>query len=218
MNGYVVLNFKSFKETFGKAGVELARRVDRTRSNGYEIIICPTLVNLAEIHQKTRVTIFSQHVDGVTQGPFTGHVSVDELKSIGVKGSLLNHSEYKLDFNELREAVELSKKKKFKNIVCASSLSELKKVAALEPSFVAYEPTDLIGGEVSVTSANPDIIVKAVEIVKTISPKTKFLVGAGIHSSEDLGQALLLGAHGVLIGHSIVDAKDPKQFLEKMLL
>ena len=56
------------------------------------------------------------------------------------------------------------------------------------------------------------------ELVSGISPKTKVLCGAGIHSKEDLGQALLLGTGGVLIGHAVPKSKDPKKFLEGMLI
>ena len=61
-------------------------------------------------------------------------------------------------------------------------------------------------------------LTKAVELVKKISPKTRLLCGAGIHSKEDVGQSLLLGTEGILIGHAIPKAKNPKEFLEKMLI
>ena len=76
----------------------------------------------------------------------------------------------------------------------------------------------MIGGNLSVTEANPDIIVKAVDLVAEINPRIKILCGAGIHSKEDLGHALLLGTSGVLIGHAVPKSKDPKKFLEGMLL
>jgi len=105
-----------------------------------------------------------------------------------------------------------------KTVVCASTLSEVRKVALFKPDFIAYEPTELIGGEISVTQAKPDIIVKAVELVKSLSRRTKVLCGAGVHNKEDLGQALVLGCSGVLIGHSVPKARDPKKFLEEMLM
>ena len=62
------------------------------------------------------------------------------------------------------------------------------------------------------------MVVLAVEKVKHLSPKTKVLCGAGVHSREDLGQALLLGTSGVLLSHAVVEAKNPQKFLEEMLL
>ena len=102
-------------------------------------------------------------------------------------------------------------------MICASSLAEATEIAKLKPDYLAYEPIELIGGEVSVTKAKPVIIAKAVEVVKKISPKTKVLCGAGVHSREDIQKALQLGTKGVLIGHVVPKAKDPAKFLKEML-
>ena len=93
----------------------------------------------------------------------------------------------------------------------------MRKVAELKPDFLAYEPPELIGGEISVTDAKPDVILKALEIVDQASPKTRLLCGAGVHSQQDVGQALMLGAKGVLIGHAVPKAKNPAKFLREML-
>ena len=105
-----------------------------------------------------------------------------------------------------------------KTVVCVSKLSEIKKIANFHPDFIAYEPKELIGSDISVTQAKPKIITKAVQLVQKISPKTGFLCGAGVHSKEDIGQSLLLGAEGVLIGHAVPKAREPKRFLEEMLI
>ncbi len=47
--------------------------------------------------------------------------------------------------------------------------------------------------------------------------KTKVLVGAGVQTRDDIIIALRLGASGVLIGHAVPKAKDPKKFLERLL-
>jgi len=60
--------------------------------------------------------------------------------------------------------------------------------------------------------------VKAVEAVKKISPKSRVLCGAGVHTKEDIKHALLLGTEGVLIGHAVPKAKDPRKFLEELLM
>ncbi|MEK6809491.1 MAG: triose-phosphate isomerase, partial [Nanoarchaeota archaeon] len=89
--------------------------------------------------------------------------------------------------------------------------------AGLNPDYLAYEPQELIGGNISVTKAKPDIISRAVELVKGTSPKIKVLCGAGVHSREDILKALQLGAKGVLIGHAVPKAKDPQKVLRELL-
>jgi len=71
----------------------------------------------------------------------------------------------------------------------------------------------LIGGDVSVASANPDVIDRIVKEVK--SP---VMVGAGIKSAKDIEICMELGCHGVLVASGIVKSKDPAivvgEFLE----
>jgi len=218
MKPLILLNFKLYKESSGNKALKLAQELSKINKNKYEIAVAPSLLTLKEIAQKTNLAVFSQHTDDVPLGAHTGRIPADELKDIGVKGTILNHSERKIPLKKLKDIIEICKNKKLKTVVCASSLSEVKKVAELHPDFLAYEPKELIGGDVSVTKAKPDIIVKAVELTTELSPKTKVLCGAGVHSKEDLGQALLLGTKGVLIGHAVPKAKNPRKFLSEMLI
>jgi triosephosphate isomerase (TIM) len=218
MKALIILNYKLYKEAVGKKALELSRKIDKVKENGYNIVVAPSLLSMKEVIDKTKLDVFSQHADHFSLGANTGRVSVKELKLIGAKGTILNHSERKIPLRYLSEIISICKKNKLKTVVCSSSLSETKKIAQLQPDYIAYEPKELIGGNISVTKAKPEIIVKAVELVESISPKTKVLCGAGVHSKEDLGQALLLGTKGVLIGHAVPKAKDPKKFLEGMLL
>ena len=218
MKPLIILNFKLYKESSGNKALNLSKQLSKVNKNKYDLVIAPSLLTIKEITQKTNLTVYSQHADEVPLGAHTGSISTEELKDIGVKGTILNHSEKKLPLNILRETVEICRKNKLKIVICASSLSEIKKVAELHPDYLAYEPKELIGGNISVTKAKPDIIVKAVELTSQLSPKTKVLCGAGVHSKEDLGQALLLGTKGVLIGHAVPKAKNPKKFLNEMLI
>jgi triosephosphate isomerase (TIM) len=214
----ILINFKTYKESFGNKALDLARKISKVRKNNYQIAIAPSLLTIKEIAQKTNLMVFSQHTDDDELGAHTGSILASELKAIGVKGTILNHSERKVPLPELKKIVKLCKLKNLKTVICASTISEIKKVAQLHPHYIAYEPKEFIGGNISVTEAKPEIIVRAVEVVKYLSPKTKVLCGAGIHSKEDLGHALLLGTEGVLIGHAASKAKDPKKFLESMLI
>jgi triosephosphate isomerase len=102
-------------------------------------------------------------------------------------------------------------------VICASTVAEVKKVALLKPEYIAYEPAELIGGEVSVTTARPGVISEVVDRVRKISLRTRVLCGAGVHSRDDLYMAIRLGASGVLLAHAIVKAKDPTAVLKRML-
>ncbi|MEK6899937.1 MAG: triose-phosphate isomerase, partial [Nanoarchaeota archaeon] len=213
----IVLNFKTYSESSGSNALRLAKHIEKVSSKRYEIVVAPSLLTMKEIAEKTSLNVYSQHADNTGLGAHTGSIPVEELKLIKVKGTLLNHSERKMPFEALSETVKLCRKYSLKTIICASSLSELAKIAKLQPDHLAYEPPELIGGNISVTNAHPEVLLKASKLLKKISPKTMLLCGAGVHSKEDLHKALELGAKGVLIAHAVVKAKNPERFLKKML-
>jgi len=212
----ILINFKTYKEAVGKEALKVAKSLAKVRKPKYKIAVAPSLLEIKDVVDKTNLMVISQHTDHVGLGANTGRISAKELRMIGVKGTLLNHSERKIPMKFLREIVPICKKEKLVTIVCASSMSEVKKIIELKPDYIAYEPAELIGGDVSVTKSQPDIIVKVVELVK--GTKIGMLVGAGVHSKEDVGQALLLGAKGVLIGHAVPKAKNPGKFLADLLM
>jgi len=217
MKALILLNFKTYPEAAGRKALFLARKLEKIHSTKYQLVIAPSLPTLEEVAEGTSLTVYSQHTDLAGLGPFTGKISAQELKKIGVKGTLLNHSERKIPFPILKKIMADCKKQKLVTVVCASSLGEAQEVARLGPDYLAYEPPELIGGNISVTKAKPEVIAKAVALVKKVSPKTKVLCGAGIQSQEDITKALQLGAKGVLIGHAVPKAKDPAKFLKGLL-
>jgi triosephosphate isomerase (TIM) len=214
MKPFILINFKNYKEALGSRSLPLAKAISKVPRNKYQIAIAPSLLNFKEIAKKVSIPVFAQHADPVTSGAATGSVSIEELQQFNAAGIILNHSEHKIPLDLLKKTIKMCKTRKLVTVVCASTLAEAKKIAHFKPNYIAYEPQELIGGKISVTSAKPDIILKVVQAVKG----SKVLCGAGVHSGEDLGQALLLGADGVLIGHSVPQAKDPKKYLQKMLI
>ena len=98
-------------------------------------------------------------------------------------------------------------------LVCAESVDKAKRVAVFSPDFIAVEPPELIGGDISVTSANPKIVQDTVDAVKAVDSKVKVLCGAGVKTGEDVRKAIELGAEGVLLASGVVKSKDPKATL-----
>jgi triosephosphate isomerase (TIM) len=68
-----------------------------------KIIIAPTFVNLAsavEHTKSTNITVAAQNMHQAEGGAFTGEISADMLKSIGVNTVIIGHSERRAYFNE----------------------------------------------------------------------------------------------------------------------
>ncbi len=216
MKPLILVNFKTYPEATGKKAVELARKIAAVNSRKYHVAIAPPLLELEHVCKAVKILVFAQHVDSSGSGAHTGEITAKDVKKLGAGGTLLNHSERKLSFLILKNTIKEGQRNKLVIVACAGTLAEVQKIAALHPEYIAYEPPELIGGKVSVT-AEPEILLKAVRLVKTISPTTKMLCGAGIHSREDLLTALQLGMKGVLLSHAVVKAHNPKRFLEKMM-
>jgi len=72
-------------------------------SNDASIMIAPTFVNLAkavELTKGTSIEVVAQNMHFEASGAFTGEISADMLKNIGIKTVILGHSERRAYFGE----------------------------------------------------------------------------------------------------------------------
>ena len=217
MKPLILLNFKTYEQALGKKGLRLAKICEEVaKRKKVRIAVAPCLLDLELIVKEVKIPVFAQHFD-VEAGAFTGNIPILLLKKLGVKGSLINHSERRLSWEGIKQRVELAKKYKLVSVVCAASLKEVKKIATLKPDFIAYEPPELIGTGIPVSQAKPKIVKRAVEVVRKISPKTQVLCGAGISSGIDVKRAIELGTKGVLLASAFVKSKSPKKKLLELV-
>jgi len=87
----------------------------------------------------------------------------------------------------------------------------------LGPAFIAVEPPELIGGDISVTSADPSIVSDTVAAVKSVNPNVRVLCGAGVKNGEDVAMAIKLGAEGVLLASGVTKANDVDSVLADLV-
>ena len=85
------------------------------------------------------------------------------------------------------------------------------------PTFIAVEPPELIGGDVSVTNADPAIVSDTVAVVKSVNPGVRVLCGAGVKNGADVAKAIELGAEGVLLASGVTKAQDVDAVLADLL-
>lgn len=205
----VILNVKCYEEATGEA---LNRIIEAMNKTSLEYGVSAAIaVQASDIYRSSlvsKIPILAQHVDAVDYGSFTGHILPEAVKFAGAKGSLVNHSEYRLELWAIDDIIKRLKSLELTQVICSNNDDVSRAVAAFEPDFVAVEPPELIGGDISVSKAKPEIVSNSVEKVKGISKRTKVLCGAGIKNSEDVSKAIQLGADGVLLASGIVRAKD----------
>lgn len=234
----IVVNFKDYSESLGENAVSLALAVDAvagglggaTGAGQVMIAVHPTDLRgvkaaldgkaRAQGFPATGVAVLSQSLDFYTKkGAQTGRMTPNVLLDIGVKGGLVNHAENPRTNEEILKILKdfKSADPKFIVIVCAESVERAGEICAIckdvLPDYIAIEPPELIGGDISVTT-KPELIKEAVEKIPC-----PVLVGAGVKSSEDLKKALEFGAKGVLLASGIVkpNGKTPKEALEELV-
>ena len=208
------MNFKTYQEASGQAALNLAKLCDQISSEtGATIIVAPPMLDLALVAASVKIPVYAQHLDSVPSGSTTGHITVENAKASGAKGTLVNHSERRIKVAEIHDIIDRSRSASLSTIVCTNNLSVSKACAAMEPDFVAIEPPELIGGDISVTTANPEIVSDTVASIRTISRNVGVLCGAGVKNGKDVAKAIELGTDGVLLASGVVKAKDKRAVL-----
>ena len=206
----IVVNFKAYPEALGAKGLQLAEACAKVADEtGASIALAPASPDLASIAKRVRIPVLAQHVDGLDPGEHTGWIPPEAVLAAGAAGTLLNHSERKVAWEEMAISMRRCTDLGLEVVCCADDLPEAETCAKLGPDFVAIEPPDLIGGRVSVTSAKPEVVSTAVDRVRSVNPHVRVLCGAGVKTGRDVRRAIELGTVGVLVASGVVRAKDP---------
>ena len=129
----------------------------------------------------------------------------------------MNHSEHRMPREDVGKAVEMCREVGLDACVCAEDTAEAASMAEFHPAMIAVEPPGLIGGDVSVTTADPAIVSGTVDAVIAVDPEIAVYCGAGVKTGDDVRTAMDLGAHGVLLASGVVKAKDPEAVLRDLI-
>jgi triosephosphate isomerase (TIM) len=207
----IFINFKTYPQGTGQKAVELAKICDKvSKSSGIRIIPVVQVVDLWQARQAVSIPIWVQHTDWQEPGQHTGWINLESVIESGASGTLLNHSEHQLPPGTVNQV--LKRINKFSTMVCCKTFGQAERLLKMKPDFLAYEPPELIGNkEKSVATEKPKVINKIVEL-----SSIPVIVGAGIHSKEDVKISLNLGAKGVLVSSDIVLSENSEKDLMKL--
>jgi triosephosphate isomerase len=122
------------KEQSKKLIKELKKAIKNNPLESTRVIVAPTFVNLSsavKAAKKSKIEVVAQNMHQAANGAFTGEVSADMLKVIGVETVILGHSERRTFFNEtdaaLAEKVNTVLEKGMEAIFCFGELLEDRK-------------------------------------------------------------------------------------------
>ena len=158
---------------------------------------------LALIAKEIEIPVICQHVDDEKMGPSTGFTVPEIAKSYGAIGSLINHSEHRIEMNSIASLVKRLRKLGMISIVCAREPQEVVEISTFEPDFIAIEPPELIGSGKAVSKENPTVITKSIE---GAGSRSRIICGAGISDKEDVSKAMELGSQGILVASGVIKA------------
>ena len=211
------INFKTYAEATGANAIKLAKLAEKAaKQTGASVVLVVQAADLRAVSEAVSLPVFAQHVDPVSFGSHTGHTLPEAVKQAGAVGTVLNHAENKRANEFVEAALKRAREAGLLVLACAETTARARKLAALSPDFLAIEPPELIGGTVSVSTAQPEIISSAVEAAKAINPQVVVLTGAGIKSKADVIKAVRLGTQGVFVAAGIVKAADPFKAMTEM--
>ena len=212
----IVVNFKTYQSASGESAEQLAKVMEQFVNRNYRMIAVVSAFDLSSISTNSdELEVWSQHLDPVGKGSHTGWLEPDLAIQRGAVGTIINHAEHKVTLEHVKDLMSMLPEN-FPICACAADVDEAIALAKLGPTFIAVEPPELIGGEISVTSADPSIVSNTVTAVKSTNPNVRVLCGAGVKNGADVKMAIELGAEGVLLASGVTKASDVNSVLDDL--
>ncbi len=160
-----------------------------------EVVVCPTYPALDRVREAiagTNVRLGAQDMHWEDQGAFTGKVSGDMLKSVGVEYVILGHSEQRTHFSETDESVNRKFKKALAHgllpIVCVGETLEEREGNRTE----AVLKTQITGAFAGISAEQAAMTVIAYEPV--------WAIGTGRNATTEQAQQAHRFIRGLLAG------------------
>ena len=202
----IVVNFKTYSTAMAQSADNLGQHMANVETNARMVAVASAF-DLSSVSSISGLEVWSQHLDPVGQGSHTGWLEPETAIARGASGTIINHAEHKVPLEHVKNLMEMLPDG-FPICACAADVEEARALAELGPTFIAVEPPELIGGDISVTTADPAIVSDTVAAVKEVNPDVRVLCGAGVKNGQDVATAISLGAEGVLLASGVTKAND----------
>ncbi|QJC33272.1 triose-phosphate isomerase [Enterobacteriaceae endosymbiont of Donacia clavipes] len=216
---------------FINKNINLIKKIDNSL-NFCKLAIAPPYVYIDYIHnylKNTSINLVAQNVDINEKGSFTGEISINMLKDIGVKYVIIGHSERRINHYENNNFIAkkfiLTKKKGLIPILCIGETKEEKKQNITEKicinqinsilkicevkifynTIIAYEPIWAIGSR---KIADINEIEKTISFIKKyissinqkISKSIVFQYGGSVNKDNINNLFQIKNINGLLVG------------------
>jgi len=211
----IVVNFKTYSTAMAQSADTLGQHMANVETKARMVAVASAF-DLSSVSSISGLEVWSQHLDPVGQGSHTGWLEPETAIARGASGTIINHAEHKVPLGHVEKLMAMLPDG-FPICACAADVEEARALAELGPTFIAVEPPELIGGDISVTTADPAIVSDTVAAVKEVNPNVRVLCGAGVKNGQDVATAISLGAEGVLLASGVTKANDVQRVLSDLV-
>ena len=206
-----------------------------------DVVVCPPFVDLccaAKHLKESNIKLGSQNIHWAAQGAYTGEISADMLKNIGVEYAIIGHSERRQYFGETDESVNLRTQAALEAgiipIVCVGETLEQRE-AGITDTFlagqvhalyrgipeeqakniiIAYEPIWAIGTGRTASNEEANRTIGAIRKVIAelygieFAQNARILYGGSMNAKNAAGLKAMPEIDGGLIGGASLVAED----------
>ncbi len=236
---YIVLNHKmNMDYKTMKIYLEQLKKLD---TKGNKLIVCPSDIYLTNFLE-AQFIVGSQNASSNKDGAYTGEVSAAQLRSLGVKYTLVGHSErrkyFKESNQEINKKIRLLLLNKIKPILCVGeSLNEKNSDSTKEVIFkqlkgafdklskknvdnliIAYEPVWAIGSGNIPTKEEIETVISYIKdlIFQNFNVNIKILYGGSVNEKNIDIINQVQGLDGYLLGTVSLDIEKMRVLIDKL--
>ncbi|NMW85144.1 triose-phosphate isomerase [Peptoniphilus sp. AGMB00490] len=232
---YICGNWKMNKTS--SEALAFANKINDFEFENVDVLIAPSFVSLESLKKsvKDKIEVAAQNVSEFDDGAFTGEVSTNMLKDIGVRNVIIGHSERREKFLEsdeivnakikralsdnlfvilcLGESLEIKEENKELDFVKNELLNSLSGVENLKNIAIAYEPIWAIGTGKTCSPEDAEKMCREIrEIINKnygeISKEIRILYGGSVKPSNAKEILAKENIDGVLVGGASLDVND----------
>ena len=210
----IIVNLKTYEQGYGADGFDLCKIMEEISiEHNVNLAAAVSAIDLVDYSDNLKIPIFAQHIDGINYGSHTGSILPEAVRYSGAIGTLVNHAECQMNWEDIEATISRCRELGLLTVLCTADVEATKRGAALNPDMLAVEPPELIGGEISVSTAKPEVIRDSVSAVNQINQGIPVLCGAGVKDKADVSKALSLGSQGILLASGVVKSSEPRKVL-----
>ena len=132
----IVVNFKTYASASGATAETLAVAMEAHSNGPARMVAVVSAFDLEAVRRAApSLEVWSQHLDPVGQGGFTGWLEPKTAMHRGAQGTIINHAEHKVEMDHVKRLLP-QLPDDFPVCGCAADLEEAKSLAEMGPTLL----------------------------------------------------------------------------------